>query len=93
MDHGSEVTQDCRPHLHMTQHLFQCCLSLLHSRWSLASCLLAISTKIKIKILVSRILVIEKKKKQSMFVLLPDWLNDSLGNLQQPGRLLGKALA
>jgi len=35
----------------------------------------------------------EEKKKQSMFVLLPDWLNDSLGNLQQPGRLLGKALA
>jgi len=34
-----------------------------------------------------------EKKQQSMFALLPDWLNNSLGNLQQPGRLLGKALA
>ena len=44
------VMRNCRAHLQMTQHLFQCCLSLLHSRWRLASCLLAIPTNIKTKL-------------------------------------------
>ena len=40
--------------------------------------------------------LLKVKNKRSivlLVVLVPDWLNNSLGNLQQPGRLLCKALA